>query len=711
MASAELFEDPFDPQEYVERLAWRTPGGGTKGGAQSFDPRRLCEEFSAHIEELKILDARIQHKVDKLEVALEKESRQHKERIGELQKSNQTAFTHFQALDDRINYVATKVVHLGDQLEGVNTPRAHAAEAQQLMKYFDEFLNDKLTSEVLTNQYRVREAAEIVHKLHLIAQELPFNRFSDVKGRIVSKYHQIEEELLEEFKEAHRNNEVKKMHELASTLSLFKGYQHCIDAFIDESIKHAFYKKGDLFNDILELCAKVSKVIVEVFSSPEQVMGKLLSKIYQGQLKDYVDRKLKESRTTDPEKYLQNLYTLYSKTSEMSQKITQLKLGSDSNFVTKQTNIIFKPYLESYIDVEIRFLKDKATMISQRFYDSKDHVKKTTATISSLKAVIADKSRGHITFGIGTNVPENTKGETFLSQELAINLLQETKMAFARCRVLSGSSNLSNNAVEIYELLVEYLCEQHISYAIELCLQAIPSPDSRTEPNLYFLDVVQQTNIIFHLFEKQFSDTLLPLINSSSRYGECIQNKKNIREDMEVKLDTGIDRCLQSAIGWMKQIFKNEQKKTDYATDKPPERQCTLACITVCNYFTKIMEYIRKSLDGDNVEVVLAEYGKRFHRLLFEHFQQFRFSFMGGMMAICDINEYKKCAEKLNVSFVTNLFESLHSLCNLLVVAPENLRQVCTGEQLANLDRAVLHSFIQLRSDYRSARLDRDFAS
>ena len=38
MASAELFEDPFDPDEYVERLAWRTPGGGTKGGAQGFNP-------------------------------------------------------------------------------------------------------------------------------------------------------------------------------------------------------------------------------------------------------------------------------------------------------------------------------------------------------------------------------------------------------------------------------------------------------------------------------------------------------------------------------------------------------------------------------------------------------------------------------------------------------------------------------------------------
>ena len=51
----------------------------------------------------------------------------------------QNAFSRFHELDEKINFVATKVVHLGDQLEGVNTPRARAAEAQRLMTYFSEF--------------------------------------------------------------------------------------------------------------------------------------------------------------------------------------------------------------------------------------------------------------------------------------------------------------------------------------------------------------------------------------------------------------------------------------------------------------------------------------------------------------------------------------------------------------------------------------------
>ena len=62
-------------------------------------------------------------------------------------------------MDERINFVATKVVHLGDQLEGVNTPRERAAEAYRLMKFFSEFLEDlPLQSEMFNDPFRVRKS-------------------------------------------------------------------------------------------------------------------------------------------------------------------------------------------------------------------------------------------------------------------------------------------------------------------------------------------------------------------------------------------------------------------------------------------------------------------------------------------------------------------------------------------------------------------------
>jgi len=52
------------------------------------------------------------------------------------------------------------------------------------------------------------------------------------------------------------------------------------------------------------------------------------------------------------------------------------------------------------------------------------------------------------------------------------------------------------------------------------------------------------------------------------------------------------------------------------------------------------------------------------------------------MLAICDVNEYRKGVKDFNISLVTQLFDTLHALCNLLLVVPDNLKQVCTGEQL-----------------------------
>lgn len=68
---------------------------------------------------------------------------------------SKVAFQHFQELDEHISYVATKVCHLGDQLEGVNTPRQRAVEAQRLMTYFNEFLDGELRSDVFNNPDKV----------------------------------------------------------------------------------------------------------------------------------------------------------------------------------------------------------------------------------------------------------------------------------------------------------------------------------------------------------------------------------------------------------------------------------------------------------------------------------------------------------------------------------------------------------------------------
>ncbi|NWH37512.1 EXOC5 protein, partial [Chloropsis hardwickii] len=701
-------QEPFVADEYIERLAWRTPGGGSRGG-EAFDPKRLLEEFVNHIQELQVMDERIQRKVEKLEQQCQKEAKEFAKKVQELQKSNQVAFQHFQELDEHISYVATKVCHLGDQLEGVNTPRQRAVEAQKLMKYFNEFLDGELKSDVFTNSEKIKEAADIIQKLHLIAQELPFDSLMGFCCYPLSspgKYHDLECQLIQEFTSAQRRGEISRMREVAAVLLHFKGYSHCVDVYIKQCQEGAFLR-NDVFEDAAILCQRVNKQVGEIFSNPETVLAKLIQNIFEVKLQSYVKDQLEEHRKSDAEQYLKNLYDLYTRTTNLSSKLMEFNLGTDKQtFLSKLIKAIFISYLENYIEVEIGYLKSRSAMILQRYYDSKNHQKRSIGTggIQDLK----ERLRQRTNLPLGPSI--DTHGETFLSQEVVVNLLQETKQAFERCHRLSDPSDLPKNAFRIFSMLVEFLCTEHIDYALETGLAGIPSSDSKNA-NLYFLDVVHQANTIFHLFDKQFNDHLMPLISSSPKLSECLQKKKDIIEQMEVKLDMGID-TLNCMIGQMKHILAAEQKKTDF---KPEDEnnvliQYTNACVKVCGYVRKQVEKIRNSMDGKNVDTVLMEFGVRFHRLIYEHLQQYSYSCMGGMLAICDVAEYRKCAKDFKIALVLQLFDTLHALCNLLVVAPDNLKQVCSGEQLANLDKNILHSFVQLRVDYRSARLARHFS-
>lgn len=117
----------------------------------------MHETFLQAIKDLQILQERQQKKCDKLETALKDEEAKHILEILELQERNKHSIDLFHQLDERINLVATKVLHLGDQLESVNTPRARTVEAQKLMRHFSDFLSPgPLTDPIFTDKSSVQ---------------------------------------------------------------------------------------------------------------------------------------------------------------------------------------------------------------------------------------------------------------------------------------------------------------------------------------------------------------------------------------------------------------------------------------------------------------------------------------------------------------------------------------------------------------------------
>ncbi|KAJ8672984.1 hypothetical protein QAD02_004245 [Eretmocerus hayati] len=701
----ELEQEPFDPEEFVERLAWRTVNDTVKDGVSGvFDPLLIHETFLQAIEDLKVLEQRQDKKCNKLEAEVQEAEQKHAVEMRDMQEKNRKSIELFHQLDERINFVATKVLHLGDQLESVNTPRARAVEAQKLMRHFSEFLTPgPLTDPIFTDKALLHEAADVIQKLHVIAQELPPEKFEGAKKKIASKYDEIERNLIEEFVRAQNSEDVARMKKLATVLSHFKGYSQCINAFIEESQLSTFGNK-DVFQEVIPMCTKNHKLIQQVFSNPEQVMAKFVLNIYHLRLQKYAQAKLADR--SDSEKYLRNLYDLYLKTVKLSGDLKQFDLGTDDTYLPKLTRNIFQKNLDAYITVEIKAMREKSAALLIQYYESKNHQKRQLQSggFQELKRDLQTVLSTRANINIGQ--VEDYGGETFLSEELAIALLQRSKTALQRCSLLSQPSDLAPNATQIFETSLQYLVNEHIDYALELGLQCVPIPESRTQPEIHFFTIVRQCNVIVKLLEDQFSGDLLPLILSTPKHADCLTKKKLALEQLETKIDTGLDRSINAIVGWVKIYLATEQRKTDFKPEtEMVDTLNTPACLTVCQYVSSMIKHIRDRLDGKGLEGVLNELGIRFHRVIYEHLQQYQFNSAGAMCAICDMNEYRKCAKELGMPLVTQLFDLLHALCNLLLVKPENLKQVCSGDQLAILDRSILSTFIQLRTDYKTQKL------
>lgn len=739
---AELEQDPFDVHEFVERIAWRATADKF-GTCQNFDANLLHQSFKDGIAELQSIQDSCQKRCERLEIACKEEEKKHWLKVSELKERFKDSIVNFQAMDNRLDTVATKVHYLGAQLECVNTPRSRAVEAYQLLKQFGEFLSPQyeptMVSYSLSNKANFYEDADVIYKLHSITQDLPSNKvFDRARKKIAEKYAMIEEELIEEFDRAYKMNDKTKMREISSIMQHFKGYDQCVNKFIESSLKGLTVNSGpmdhqDIFSEIVPLCEKVQSDVRDVFHNSDQVMWKFLVNIYHGKLKEHCSNNM--DIHGDPEKYLNELHCLYLKTTKLSNQLSTSKIqGADPSLLNKSTRSILSQYLDSYNKTEISSLKDRCVAILNRYYESKNHQKKHS-TVSSIQDIKAKFSRAkninitgiaNINVNIGPLANINITvtgdplppGETLLSEEVAISILHEVKQALNRCQSLSKPAEVADVAVEIFDLQLQYLCIEHLEYAIDLSLNFLPSSEPKAVPDLYFFDIVRQCNAICHLIEKQFVDSVLPLVASTPRHGECIKRKREIMEQLELKLNNGLERSLTSYIGWIKSVLVTEQKKTDFKPENDmglEHGECTSACSKVCRFVKSIVDKIQDCLDGENVIAVSNEFGMKFHKTILEHFQQFQYSLMGAMVAITDVNAYsstimdKKNNKLQKNDLVGSKFDELHALCNLLIVAPENLKQVANGERIKDLDKSILANFVQLRSDYRSAKLTNHF--
>ncbi|MCP9260594.1 Exocyst complex component 5 [Dirofilaria immitis] len=631
----DLEQEPFDAIDFVERLAWRLTGG-----KDDINVTDLKTKFEEEIGNLQLLSEQFQSKISSLEQQCSNDKREYLNVLHKLHEQNADAMDKLKQLDSIMQTVSTKVVHLGDQLESVHLPRARANEALQLMKHFDEFLADQpLSSDIFTDPDKLLESAAMIQKLSSISQELAKDKYSNVQIRIAHKYDEIERLMLEEFVRAHRQGNWQRMHEIAAILADFKGYSQCLDAFVEHMQINAF--RGDIvFDDILSLCQKTQPMLKEIFPNPDQVMSKLILNLFHGKLQllinepiennekvfkeildlqEVITTKLSDSEH-DLEAYLTTMYDLYSRTQKLVSNLVALRIsGADIQFMDTLVRSVFGRYLETYPTIEQQFLTEQCGAVLSRFYESKNHQKKQihSGGLQDLKRDIQARLLNVETYG----------GETFLSEEVAINILQETKNAFQRCQLLCDKDETPKMTETIFDVLLRFLYTEHLDYAIDLSLAGISLAEPKVEPPNYFFSVVQQADV-------------------------CTRKRADCLCNVESRINLGL------------------------------ERQLNAACALVVKYLSSEVQVIRDSLDGNNLTTLMLELGRRFYKVLLTHIYQFTYNSQGAMLLLCDINEYRKCVLGWKIPEIGEQFEALHALANLLVVVPENLNEACLSQLL-----------------------------
>lgn len=100
-------------------------------------------------------------------------------------------------------------------------------------------------------------------------------------------------------------------------------------------------------------------------------------------------------------------------------------------------------------------------------------------------------------------------------------------------------------------------------------------------------------------------------------------------DQIESKLDTGLDRSINALIGWIKVYLQSEQKKSDFRPDTDVDTVASSACLHVVQNIMPIILQMKRCMDGENLVTIMKDFGTRFHRVILEHFQQFQFNTAG----------------------------------------------------------------------------------
>ncbi|KAI9013349.1 exocyst complex component Sec10-like protein [Phycomyces nitens] len=511
-----------------------------------------------------------------------------------------------------------------------------------------------------------------------------------------------------------------------------------------------------LYDDIRITVRKEVEIISNVFPQPATVMQVFLQRIFEQSIQDHVERLLIKAEKMSNLAYLRVLVSTHAETKRLIENLkfycdkeASFVNSVDANGLVASVSLdqtldrcmadLFVPYTEGerYLTRERLTLNELFGSIVAEFLNYMQQRKKTSLRNQSVLARTLNQiSASTSTSGlaqippmggdIGSSSPTNPferspekktisnlvkvddNGFCLLSSNTILRVLGIHAEAIVRCVELSDVQDLPSYIKKLYGLLVDFMDVKYLDIVLDDVIEELGN--TKVEPEMTCFPVIKTTTHMIQLLQEHFQTAVVPLVaGSPAVHKEILINKNTFMSLLEQKVNTLLQKILDSASGWLSEIL-SRQKKNDF---RPKDEEVvmmsmgTLPCLQSVDFITRLYKAASKTLQGRNLEMFLMVVGNGFHGQLLEHFKKYFVTPTGGLLVTKDIAKYQEVIRMFKIPSLDDRFEVLRQIGNIFLVKPEILRSILSEGYLARLDPSALYPYLEKRVDFKSAKLDR----
>lgn len=303
---------------------------------------------------------------------------------------------------------------------------------------------------------------------------------------------------------------------------------------------------------------------------------------------------------------------------------------------------------------------------------------------------------------------EVTREDGTLNLDYTKRMLKWLSEAVGRGLELSQTHDTSRDIRDMLTLLLSNLGEVYLETALDSAVdQATQQETSKEEPDFEYMTDLKSGVSILHLLLTTIQTLLLPLVASNLTIRRELERYTHVFvERVESKIDSILQKTLDSALGYTTRLF-SQQKKNDFRPRDDALLQLdqlqTTTCLSIFTFLSNLYYKAADALSGRVLSEFVMELALGLRSLLLAHFKSYSVSQTGGLILSKDMTKYVELLKifKLPEAFDQSL-EVLTEVSNMFVIGPEALKERVRGLGTSNLigiDKAAIRPYILKRED------------